>query len=413
MALTFTDLQTEVLRRATKNQGGTNFSSASKVAINASLFRLAREANWRSLRRTGFFNTVTSYTKGSGVISLNHNATTGTASSATFLSDDVNIGRFVKFSGSGTYYQIRTFPSNTSFSIDQIYGGTTSSSLTYEILPQEIYNLPVQCGHRMFLWHNAYGYPYQMKYVVEQDFYQANVQRIYKAPPTHYHMWDTDMTIQQPKAPSVVTISSSSTSDTSVSVTVFGTVSGYPDSEIIITNSSSGTTAVAGLKTFSYIERISKVTSTSTLGRITATTDSANTTVAVIPAGNATTGIQYKKVMLFPLPTAVYPINILYYKDPNALVLSGDIHELGEEFDEALILLATSKLKAEEEIELGTASFYKLYQEELTILRRVNVDKIDWFPALRGETRNRRSSGFGRGLDYKQVGPWYGGQSYR
>ncbi len=401
-------MQSEVKRRSTKNQGGTNFDAGIKIAINSAIFRLSREANWRSLRREGFFNTVTSYTTGTGTLSITNNTTNVSAPSATLLTDDVSTGRWVKFSGSGIYYQIRSITSNTAFTIDRVYSGTTSSSLSYEILPQEVYNLPVQCGHRMFLWHTAYGYPYQLDYVVEQDFYKSTVQRIYKAPPTHYHMWQGDMTIKQPKAASVVTISSSSASDTSVSTTVFGTVSGYPDSEIIVTNGSNGTTTASGSKLFTYIERFSKTTSSTTIGRITATTDSANTTVAVIPAGNATTGIQYKKVMLWPLPTAVYPVNVLFYKDPYALVNAGDIHELGEEFDEAIILLATAKLKAEEEIVPGATNFYQLYKDELIVLRRTNVDKIDWFPTLRGKTRNSNRRGDFGGLSFSQVGPYFG-----
>lgn len=410
MALIFSDLQSEVLRRATMNQGGGNFTNAAKIAINAALFRLAREANWRSLRRTGSFNTITSYTTGSGTLSLANNATTVSAPSATLYTNNVAIGRWVKFGGSGEYYQIRAIASNTSFTIDKVYSGTTSSAGTYEIFPQEVYNLPVQCGHRFFLWHYAYGYPFQLKYMVEQDFYQSNAQRIYKAPPTHYHMWDGDMTIQQPKTASVITIVSSSSSDTSVAVTVFGTVSGYPDTEIITTNSSNGTTSTAGSKSFTSVERIAKVTTSSTVGIITATANSGNTTVAVIPAGNATTGIQYKKVMLYPLPTAVYPINVLFYKDPYALVLGGDIHELGEEFDEALILLATAKLKAEQEIE-GASNFYQLYKDELIVLRRTNLDKVDWFPSLRGQTRGNGMLNSRGGVSFNQVGPFFGPKS--
>lgn len=412
MAMTFSDLQSEVKRRATKNQGGTNFDAGIKNIINSSLFRLSREANWRSLRREGSFNTVASYTTGTGTLSITHNATTISAPSATLLNDGVNTGRWVKFDGSSTYYRISAISSNTVFTIDQVYSGTTSSTIGYEVFPQEVYNLPIQCSHRMFLWHMAYGYPRQLDYVVEQDFYQSNVQRVYKAPPTHYHMWEGNMTIAQPKSASVVTISSSASGDTSVAVSVYGTVAGYPDMEIINTNSSNGTTSSAGSKLFTYIDRIVKTTASTTTGRITATTDSGNTTVAVIPVGNITTGIQYKKVMLYPLPTAVYPINVLFYKDPYALVNAGDVHELGEEFDEALICLACSKIKAEEEIQAGATNFYQLYKDELVILRRTNVDKPDFFPTLRGRTRYNRSGQIGRGLDYKQVGAYFGPPSY-
>ena len=53
-----------------------------------------------------------------------------------------------------------------------------------------------------------------------------------------------------------------------------------------------------------------------------------------------------------------------------------------------------------------------MYEDELVVLRRTNVDKIDWFPTLRGRTRYRNNS-LGRNLTYSQVGPYFGPTSYR
>ena len=70
MLYTFKDLQDEVKRRATRDQSGTTFDVAIKNIINTSLFRIGREALWRSLRRKGIVTTVTSYTTGSGAVSV-------------------------------------------------------------------------------------------------------------------------------------------------------------------------------------------------------------------------------------------------------------------------------------------------------------------------------------------------------
>ena len=123
-----------------------------------------------------------------------------------------------------------------------------------------------------------------------------------------------------------------------------------------------GTTQALGSKSFTSIERVVK--SGSTVGRVTVTTNSANNTVAVLPVGDTTGGILYKKIQLFPLPNEIIPINVQYYKDPYRLVNDEDIHELGQEFDEAIILLATSKMKYENNQTEGD-KFYALYQDEI------------------------------------------------
>jgi hypothetical protein len=213
-------------------------------------------------------------------------------------------------------------------------------------------------------------------------------------------MWGVDSVVTQLTQPSVITLSSSSASDTSISVTVFGVVSGYPDYEVITTNSSNGTTATAGTNTFSSVERIVK--NANTLGRITITANSGNNTVGVLPVGNTTSGPMYTKVQLYPLPSQVFPIQVNYYKLPYMLVNDGDVSELGEEFSEAIILLATAKIKAEQNQSEDT-DFYKMYADELTSLRRTNVDKIDWYPKLQSPMGNYYNQWTG-GLRYEQVG---------
>lgn len=400
MAFTFSDLQTEVLRRATKNQGGSQFIQAAKNIINTSMWRISREANWRSLRRTATFDTVAPYSTGTGACTVTYNSKNVTVTGATFITDNVRIGRFVKFSGSAKYYKIVTITGETTFTIDQVFDGTTSTTATYGILGQEEYVLPIQVGSQAFLWHRAYGMPRQLNYVPTQEFYKAGVLDVLQNIPLSYRMWGCDDAIQQPSQASVVTISSSSSSDTNIAVTVFGTVSGYPDYEIITTNSTNGTTTTVGSKSFSYIERIVK--SSSTLGRITCTSNSAAVTVGVLPVGNTTSGPMYTKVQLYPLPYNVLPINVFYYKLPYQMVNDGDVPEIGEQFSEAIILLATAKLKAEQNMS-EDADFFKLYEDEIKSLKRVNVDKIDWLPKLKSPSQFNTDS-FTGGLRYAQIG---------
>lgn len=400
MAITYSDLKSEVKRRATKNQGGTQFDAGIGIAINTAMWRVAREANWRTLRRTTTFDTVAPYSTGTGACTVTLNSKNVSVVGATLITNNIRIGRFVKFSGSAKYYKIVTITSETAFTIDQVFDGTTSTTATYGILGQEEYVLPIQVGSQAFLWHRAYGMPRQLKYVPAQEFYGAGVLDVLQNIPLTYRMWGSDTTLEQPLASSVVTIASSSSTDTNIAVTVFGTVSGYPDYEIITTNSSNGTTAVVGAKSFSSIERVVK--NAVTTGRITATTDSAATTVSVLPVGNTTSGPMYTRVQLYPLPYNVLPINVYYYKLPYMLVNDGDVSELGEDFSEAIILLATCKLKAEQNQSEDT-DFMQLYKDEISSLKKTNVDKIDWAPKLKAPSAYNTDS-FTGGLRFAQVG---------
>lgn len=410
--LTFADLVTEVKRRSTRDQGGTTFDDAIKYAINSSIFRISREAPWRSMRRRSTFNTITSYTTGSGGITVTSNTNSVTVSSGSLLTDAVAIGRYAKLSGSPKYYVVDTINSNSVFTLNQTFTGVTSTANTYEILPQGEYNLPIQAGHRMFMWHEDYGYPFKLTYITDQDFFSRGLHIYEKNTPTHYRMWGEDMVRAQVKSATNLAVISSSAADTSKQITVFGTVNGYPDSEVITLTSNPATIPATSTNVFTSIERVAK-TSTTT-GRITVFGDSSittNTTVAVIPAGDTTGGILYKKVYLYPLPTRVFPVNVQYYKDPYRLVNDGDIHELGQEFDEAIILLATTKVKAESD-QAEADRFAMLFMDELKSLRKTNIDKIDFFPHLERPRGMQKGIGL-RGIFYNQVGSEYGSSSYR
>lgn len=400
MAFAFSDLCVEVKRRATKNQGGTQFDAGIKNVINTSMWRVAREARWRTLRRTATFNTVGPYSTGSGAASVTLNSANVTVTGATFLTNNIQIGTYITFSGSNTYFKIATITGETTLTLNYPFDGTTSTTATYNILGQSEYTLPIQIDHRAFLWHRAYGWPRQLQYVPTQDFYAAGVIDTLQNIPLNYSMWGVNCAIEQLLAPSVITISSSSSTDTSIAVTIFGTVSGYPDYEIVNTNASDGTTTVSSTKTFSYVERIVK--NQNTTGRITATANSGNVTIGVLPVGNTTTGPFYSKVQLYPLPTTVFPVNVYYYKQPYQLINDGDVPELGEDFSEAIILLSVAKMNAEQN-KKEDADFFKLYVDEINNLKSTNVDKIDWFPKLM-RPGQEQGTAFTGGLRYIQVG---------
>lgn len=400
--MTFLELQTEVARRAARDSG-TQFTAGIKNAINASLLRIGREAYWRVLRRSKTISTITSYTSGTGAGTFTEDSTAVTITGATFITDNVQPGRLITLEGSTKLFTIAQVTGETTLVLDQDYDGSTISGTgTYEILPQEEYNLPLQVTHRFFMWHEAFGYPFKMHYITDQDFFECGIDRETTGTPTHYRLWGADSVVEQLKAPSVLTMASSSTSDTDKEVVVYGTVSGYPDRETFSLN---GTTPVVGTKTFSSIERIVK--NSTTVGRTTVTANSGNTTVSVLPVGDTNDLILYRKIQLYPLPDEVFPINVYYYKDVYKLENDSDVHELGHDFDEAIILLSSAKLQVETGQTEG-ASFYQLYKDELNSLKSTNVDKFDWNTFLRRSGRRRFDPLIHPNLSYRQLGGDYG-----
>ena len=407
MSYVFSELQQEVKRRATRDQGGTQFDQAIKNALNTSLFRLSRECPWLQLRRKTTVATVPQYITGTLTCTNGSNVFTG--DSTAFITAGVQIGRRVLIGGSALRYIITEINSDTQFKTNLSYDGTSSSGQTYNIYGQEEYNMPMQLGRVGQVWHEALNFPYQMEYITDLEFYAASVPIENQYIPIYYHMWGENWVIEQPLEPSIATVVSSSADDVSVDITIFGDVSGYPDSEVITTN---GVTAVNGHKLFQNIERVVK--NASSVGRITVTTNSGNATTAVLPVGNTTSGVSYRKMQIWPLPKSVFNINVEYYKEPMRLVNDGDIHELGMEFDEAVILLACAKVKYAENQKEGT-NFFSLYKDELAILRRYNMDRnLDYRPTLRRPSQRRGRRGFlNKNVVWDQLGGNYGPQQYR
>ena len=93
------------------------------------------------------------------------------------------------------------------------------------------------------------------------------------------------------------------------------------------------------------------------------------------------------------------------------LVDDEDIHEMGQDFDEAIILLSVAKIKYEQDQKEGDR-FMGMYKDEIRNLRKVNIDKIDWFPTLQKPYESRGSDFMVHSnLLYRQVGSNYGPSS--
>ena len=405
----FSDLVNEVKRRALRDQSGTEYDESIKNVINTSIFRVSREALWRSLRRSTYFSTIPSYTSGTGYAIVTQSSTDVSISgtSCNFFTDKIAVGRRIEFGTDSWYYTIRAINSNTNLVLDIDYRGDSSATGTsYEIFPQGEYNLPIQVDHRAFLWHEDYGYPCRLYYIPDQSFFDTGVDLTDKGTPSHYRMWGENGAMAQPPSASPLTMVSSVASDTQTQITIFGIVGGYPNSE---TATLAGTTSTTTAYKFDSVERIAK--DSGTAGTITVTSSLGSYTIAVLPVGDTTAGIQYSKVQLYPLPNREFPINVHYYKDPYRLVNDDDVHELGQQFDEAIIILSVAKIKFQDGQQEGD-KWFAMYKDEIASLRKYNVDKIDWLPVLKRPNQSMSNDPFVvSNLQFRQAGASYGPSS--
>lgn len=122
----------------------------------------------------------------------------------------------------------------------------------------------------------------------------------------------------QPTSASVITVVSSSASDTSIIVRVQGFVSGELLTEAITLT---GTTPVAGTNTFTEIVRVSK--DDATVGVITFTSNAAAVTNATLGPREFTA--VYRKIQLYRVPNAADTITILYKMRVPRLVNDEDV----------------------------------------------------------------------------------------
>lgn len=373
----FGELQADVKRGAVRDKSGTEFDTAVKRAINRAVNRLSRECRWRPLRRESSLDTVTSYSTGTGAVSVTEDSADITVTGATFITDGIKVGRRINIGGSSKNYRIKYITGETTLTLDQVYDGDTDTAESYSILPQGEYNLPIQASHECILWHEQYGKPMPISYITSQESFGRGIEEDTTGIPSLYRMWGEDSVLAQLKEASVINVVSSSASDTSQTITIFGTVSGYPDYETI---SLTGTTTAAGSKSFTTVERVVS-NATARVGRVTVSANTGNTTVAVLPVGATAREVKYRKIQIRPLPNAVFPIFCYYYKTPYLLVNDEDVHELGDDFDSAITYLAIAIMRGELSQKEST-TYLGMYKDELKSLRRFYLDKIDWLPRL-------------------------------
>ena len=195
--------------------------------------------------------------------------------------------------------------------------------------------MPIDFDSPLRVWHEEYTSEHIIHILLEQDFRRFDRNPSIEQNPESCMFAPSRGVITQPSSASAITISSSATTaDNTQNITIFGIVSGLPDSETIALNNDAD---VTGNKSFTRIDKVTK--DASTTGRVTLVDSSANSLV-VLPAGLLSNSVEYSILYMDPFPSSSISIYFDYYRKQYWMTNDYDTPILGDEFNEAIIQYA-------------------------------------------------------------------------
>lgn len=220
--------------------------------------------------------------------------------------------------------------------------------------------------------------PYHIHSISEQTFDTIEPNRTRTGNPSTATLFEMRGVNTQPSSASVITIVSSSTSDTTENVIIRGLVSDEDDFEELTLN---GNTNVNSSKSFSRIDSITK--SAVTVGRITITSNSAAVTNAVM--GRLELTMRFKRLRLYPEPAAVITITIKHFT--RSVILTDRYHdtEIPRDWDyvvDALAVAFALQAKGQDQINETTSHTelaIKILEQDMATEEHISSD-ITWIP---------------------------------
>lgn len=148
--------------------------------------------------------------------------------------------------------------------------------------------------------------PYDMT-VVSEDLFDNNVPNpTASGNPEFARLFEMVGVETQPTSASIISVVSSSASDTSQKVLIKGLVNSQLDYEELSLN---GTTTVNGSKSFSAIYAVTK--SAETVGRVTVTSNAGVVTNVTLALQDET--VRLRKIRLYPIPSSAVTITVKNY----------------------------------------------------------------------------------------------------
>lgn len=193
--------------------------------------------------------------------------------------------------------------------------------------------------------------------------------------------------------PRVLTISSSSSSDTSINVRIYGTVNDLPAYETITTDASDGTVSSSGSKAFSEVFSIVKLSTS--VGEITVS--SVPTELVVIPAEKLALEQRFSYIKLYPILDQDMTIYFLKKRKQYVISSRNDFSILSNTHDNAILKLAEYNIYKN----AGVLKEYNRLLNDLIAQEPFNNRELLIESGLTGESGQRLNLGNSYGFFYR------------
>lgn len=230
-------------------------------------------------------------------------------------------------------------------------------------------------NQQVYSLHQEYLRPYtfintsQQKWMVEvpsRNIEPSGLDFYTDTDTNQFCLWGRSNVLAQPSSASVVTISSSSASDTTAAkaIVVTGDTTDGVQSDTITPN---GTTPVAGTVSFTQILGVTK--SADWVGTMTMTSNSAAVTNLKLFATEY--GRSYPQIFLLSLPNAGETISYRFYRKPKELVNSNDTLDIPPPFERILVYDSLLLMGAyDNRLDGGRMSLWSQMREDLDLQMR-------------------------------------------
>ena len=223
--------------------------------------------------------------------------------------------------------------------------------------------------------------PQKLLYVPDRLFYafEANPEGASTGTPKYYRRWEETGFKAQLSADGTVYASSSSASDSSTFrvILVGRNSSGEVIAESITLN---GTTSVTSSTTWDDGGLLQVSKSAQTTGTITVYATTGNTVLAELAPEDLAP--RYKKISLYPIPSAVITMYLEYYERLRLLVNDADAPQIDKRWLWVLREGALAKAWEYKQNEAAAAQHYAIFRDGLKTMRAQDERNVDYVPVL-------------------------------
>lgn len=348
--------------RTPSNAGG-EFRDFVKRAINNVILDISTRQQFRFLETTNDFITVGTHTTGTVAVTQDSKTVTGTATAWTA---DM-VGRQFRVDGTNIVYQVATFVSGTSITLDRAYQDDTATVQNYSIFRNR-YTLPIDFDHMTSVKERSRGIPLFENHSMEFDSFLPNPTAT--GVPRHYFIHGEE----------ILTHSDGTVSVTNGSATVTGTGSNWETDKGNLNGVDDHIKRTFRVGTDDKTYVVASIESATSLTLERNYEGSTNASAAYTMKG------KFKNIFLHPIPDARYEIEHKHFKVPAVLGQDIDVPDIPDKYDHIIVAGATHRVALfnRPDIAAGYFTTYEAGIVNMTEDNQVTSFRADQFERYRG-----------------------------